>query len=592
MRYPLLKHCFLLIILISGGIAGKENPFLEMVGHTHAEYHDAYMKAMSSRLHGDSNSRAELVQLLNEAAAVDGSGEWTILRDMMDNTVRFYESRKGGYVWSADYTAEEYCERMLELAGRADREGFRHLKIYALYQAAEGYNVFVQNYERAFAYYLEAAAEMETIRTADFPPRPHIYNQLAGLYYTFREYGDAIVYYQKVVEDPDIEGNYYQSNFPAINGLGLCYRNGYGDYERSNTYFMQILEQTRLDEINRKVWEGIGEGNIGYNYYLAGDIDTALWWLLPAVEKISRTNDFSFVSQRAVNIADIYLKKSDLVGAKKYMDIALDYHKRTGVPEKNSQIYDLLARYYTSTGDRRLATAYLDSTLTAVKHENDAFSGLVLRRVEQQLRAADERLYEQELNAEQAKSNMYKQTAYIIGLALILILILLALTLFYYRRKRNAYRELVRQSQRWAEIVDKEAEILTPEENEMYGDEKTLLPEESDKMIMDILGKAMLERLLYKNTNLTLDSLAKEIGYNRYYISSALNRCAGHNFNAYINEYRVKEAIRIMSEPEGMQLSIDTIASESGFNDRKNFYRVFKKQTGLSPSEFRKNIPN
>lgn len=342
---------------LSGHAAQQKNPLLEVVGKPYAAYHDTYMTALSSLLHRDSLSRVELMRLFGEAAAADTSGEWKLLGQMVENIVRFYESRQGGYVWSPDYTAEMFAGKMAGLAGLAGRQGFRHLKIFALYQAAEGYRIFVQNYERAFAYYLEAASELETVTTKEFPPRPHIYNQIAGIYYTFREYGEAIIYYRKIVEDPETKNNYYASHYPAMNGLGLCYRYGYNDYDRSDLYFRQLLRETEPNENDRIVWEGIAEGNIGYNYYLRGDMDTALVWLIPAIEKITRPNDAAFVSQRAANVADIFLKKGNPQRAKEYIDIALDYHDRTRKPAKDSHLYNVLSRYYAFRGEKQTAAA-------------------------------------------------------------------------------------------------------------------------------------------------------------------------------------------------------------------------------------------
>ena len=62
--------------------------------------------------------------------------------------------------------------------------------------------------------------------------------------------------------------------------------------------------------------------------------------------------------------------------------------------------------------------------------------------------------------------------------------------------------------------------------------------------------------------------------------------------SSYVNEYRVKEAIRIISDPANPAITIDGVAVESGFNDRKSFYLAFKKVTGLSSSDFRNNLPN
>lgn len=587
MRCLIIVICFFLFICPVSKVWGSnqlpadDNPFLEMVGKSYAEYHDTYMRLTSACLHGDSLSRARLVNLFAEAAKTDGAGEWNIMRDMIENTVRFYESRNGGYVWKADYTAEDYSKKMQEIAERADKARFRHLKIAALFQAAEGYRVFEQNYERAFACYLEAAEELETINTKEFPPRPHIHNQLAGLYYTFKEYDDAIVYYQKIVDDPHVRDNYYNSYNPALNGMGLCYRYGYENYERSNSYFHQILQLTQSNETERLVWEGIAEGNIGYNHYLKGDLDTALQWLIPAVKKITRSEDFPFALQRATDIADIYLKKNDPTKAKMYIDLALDYYHRTGIPEKNSHMYEVLTRYSAAVGDRRATTAYFDSTLIAVQQEKETFSGLVLRRVEQQFRTADSRLHEQEMDIEQAKSRFYRRTTVIIGTVLVIIIALLGFILFYYNRTRNAYRKLVLQSQNWAGIV-------VPDENILAA--KTPCPEESDWIIMETVEKVVEEKQLYKCAAMSLDFLASETGLNRYYISNALNRCSGKNFSTYMNEFRIKEAIRIMSDPANKKLTLDAIAFDAGFNDRHNFHRVFKKKTGLSPSDFRKNM--
>jgi len=100
----------------------------------------------------------------------------------------------------------------------------------------------------------------------------------------------------------------------------------------------------------------------------------------------------------------------------------------------------------------------------------------------------------------------------------------------------------------------------------------------------------MQEEKVYQDNTLTVDSLAHRIGAKRHHVSVAINRCTKNNFSSFVNEYRIKEAIRILSEKNFQPYSIDGIAFDLGFTDRQNFYRVFKKTTGLSPTEFRKNV--
>lgn len=91
---------------------------------------------------------------------------------------------------------------------------------------------------------------------------------------------------------------------------------------------------------------------------------------------------------------------------------------------------------------------------------------------------------------------------------------------------------------------------------------------------------------LYKDPNLTLDLMAKQMGINRVYLSRSINRCIDKNFNSVINGYRIKDALRII-DADGT-LSIMQVAFDVGFNDRKTFYRVFKSMMGMSPSDYMK----
>jgi AraC-like DNA-binding protein len=62
------------------------------------------------------------------------------------------------------------------------------------------------------------------------------------------------------------------------------------------------------------------------------------------------------------------------------------------------------------------------------------------------------------------------------------------------------------------------------------------------------------------------------------------------NFNDFINEYRIIFSIDKLLKKEWMYKKLETIANESGFNNRNTFISAFKKVTGVKPSEFLKDI--
>ena len=89
--------------------------------------------------------------------------------------------------------------------------------------------------------------------------------------------------------------------------------------------------------------------------------------------------------------------------------------------------------------------------------------------------------------------------------------------------------------------------------------------------------------------NFTLDRLAELVDANPTYVSYVINEKRQCNFNVLLNEYRIKEACRRMSDAEHYgHLSIEGIAASVGIKSRTNFSTNFKKYTGLTPSEYQR----
>ncbi|MBO0356535.1 helix-turn-helix domain-containing protein [Hymenobacter sp. BT186] len=89
----------------------------------------------------------------------------------------------------------------------------------------------------------------------------------------------------------------------------------------------------------------------------------------------------------------------------------------------------------------------------------------------------------------------------------------------------------------------------------------------------------------YLAPELTLPQLAAQVGTNTSVLSRVINTGFGQNFNDYVNEYRVREAERLLRDPRYQQYTLLAVALESGFNSKSTFNRVFKKLRGATPSE-------
>lgn len=99
----------------------------------------------------------------------------------------------------------------------------------------------------------------------------------------------------------------------------------------------------------------------------------------------------------------------------------------------------------------------------------------------------------------------------------------------------------------------------------------------------------MENQKFYLNEELTIHSFAKDINMSARLISSCINKNLGHNFNEWVNNYRVERALHIIKSDQKNMLSIEGIGSDSGFKSRSAMYAAFKKKLGHSPGFYRNN---
>jgi len=91
----------------------------------------------------------------------------------------------------------------------------------------------------------------------------------------------------------------------------------------------------------------------------------------------------------------------------------------------------------------------------------------------------------------------------------------------------------------------------------------------------------------YLNPDLTLPQLAAEIGISTHLLSQVINEHFKLNFFDFVNQYRVETFKEKIVNPEYGNFSILGIAFECGFNSKSAFNRIFKKYTGLTPSQYK-----
>ncbi|AXT50612.1 AraC family transcriptional regulator [Aquimarina sp. BL5] len=94
----------------------------------------------------------------------------------------------------------------------------------------------------------------------------------------------------------------------------------------------------------------------------------------------------------------------------------------------------------------------------------------------------------------------------------------------------------------------------------------------------------------YFDQDLTLGKLAQKISTTDKILSTMLNQYMHTTFYDLINKYRVQAVKEKIHLDTYKNYNLFGIACECGFKSRTSFNRIFKKETGLSPSEYKKSM--
>lgn len=87
--------------------------------------------------------------------------------------------------------------------------------------------------------------------------------------------------------------------------------------------------------------------------------------------------------------------------------------------------------------------------------------------------------------------------------------------------------------------------------------------------------------------DISMQDVANAMNYSDAYFCKLFKQCFGKSFTTYLMEYRVNEARKLLHQPA---VNVREVSRAVGYVDSNYFAKVFKRVTGLSPSEYRKQI--
>ena len=265
--------------------------------------------------------------------------------------------------------------------------------------------------------------------------------------------------------------------------------------------------------------------------------------------------------------------------------IALDHSMQSELIDH----YRAMAQVYDAMGNQKMAEQLDYKFLKA----RDEFIKKSHAEMVEKSRFLDEmRRVNDQVAQIQAKHERTHQLLLMMSLIAAIILIAMVLLVRSNIKQRNYIRHLYEKN---VQLLDVKVSAEQPVSHSVGKQEDSApkyqnqLDQESKDRLFERIKNVMDDIAIICKPDFSLQQLAVQVGSNYKYVSQVVNERYGKSFKQVLNEQRVREACRILNDPnQSAHLTIEAIAANLGFNSRSNFTVTFKRITGISPSDFMK----
>ena len=450
------------------------------------------------------------------------------------------------------------------------------------------------NYEKALEYYFRSLTVGEKLKNTKQIAYP--LTNIGNAYFYQLNYPLALKYYtdalntSKKLNDKKFQGI-------ILNNLGAVYSNLDDDKKAIECYTNALNHYTEIG------W-GVGVGqtydNIGIIYKNEGKRDSALYYFNQSYKIAEDNSNVYSMANISLNIADLYLDPLNFEKAKFHLSNALKYAGEIGANDIIRLTYDNYTQLYSAINNCEQAFYY--QSLYMKMHDSifneESNKRIADMQVKYEVEKKEQEIILLNTEKELQETKISQQSNFNLFLIIFASIVLLASVVFYFQKsvQKKANLELVKRNLELVKSEDEVADIKSTREDIAKGknvrktefvDEKYKSSTIDEKQMGDLKNHilvSMTEQKLFKDKDLNINSYSEKIGAGKNHVSQVINQKFNKNFNNFINEFRIKEARRMLSDSKYQNITIEAIANEVGFASKSSFYRVFKDITGITPS--------
>lgn len=255
------------------------------------------------------------------------------------------------------------------------------------------------------------------------------------------------------------------------------------------------------------------------------------------------------------------------------------------LPELTPGLYDQLTMYYKKHHNTVLADKYellnwrTSDSLSEITKADKMISMKFLHEIDKM---------NEEHKALTIKQQHDRQMLWIVSGFLMLTLFLLAL-LFINRYRIKRKNRVLYENNMALLAADEQRRQMDENQNrtvsEKYG--TTRMDEQSTEELWQNITHVMKYSQEIFDESFNVARLAELVDAKPNYVSQAINQQEEWSFSSLLAHYRIREACRRMNDSANYgSYTIEGIAQSVGYSSRSHFVKLFKKQTGLTPSDY------
>ncbi len=255
-------------------------------------------------------------------------------------------------------------------------------------------------------------------------------------------------------------------------------------------------------------------------------------------------------------------------------------------------VYKDLQSYYQKTGDKAKADYYKQQH---VELKDSLLSYHQMASVKEMSFLGEMEDMEAQMAAVERHNFLWK---IFLGISLIIVTVI-AIAFVLLRRKNRELEDsnkmlyeknvalLKAEEERKRRLIEQQKENNSKEEDHKEAKYKSSnLDDTAKQSLQQTLRDVMDTTDEYLSPDFSIARLAELVGSTTKVVSQVINECFGNNFNAFVNEYRIRRACQMMDGKEHLNLTVQAIGNEVGFKSHTTFVTAFKRFTGLTPSNY------